>query len=496
MGHHGSRFFPSRRERGTGRQKAGSVWVAVTLLVVVVCTSFASAQAPGPGEEGAVPIELELEPGLHLDKGTYLVGRIAFQGDLLRNPGVVGVTDVTTPGGDLVVCPIERGASGLIPTLTALDMDCSGGQRHEEPELGFGDRTWLQLAGAYRGGSSERASVNLIAPEGPYDGPLWLTTPAGGEVQVAYGVDGLRFSPTTSASRVVVFEDGEPNHYNGTDWAFLFERAGTSTVTGAGFVATIDADARFTLSRGALADVEQAKRPRVFIDLQEMVMGADAREAVGNATRHFTTGVVPHFQNAALLGNINGTVGQLEPRGENGTLVHGDGFRFRLDGTTLDGTGDVQFVLHGDSLWLRAENPQSAPWFAVALLWAVALAALLVGFGWRPPAHWQAWVERLLPFLALIVWDRITSAVLDVSALDVLFDGGSLGWILRLGVVEVVSFLMGWFLLYVPGRTIVRRVLPSRFSIIAPAVAYPLFLVYAWWVPGALLEMAGILVRV
>lgn len=475
--------------RGPGRAPAAGIVLLLVGLLLVAGFAGAQADATAPGRE---PVSLALDPGLHLDNGTYLVGKIGFVQDLIRDPGVVGTTGMTTPGGAVVVCPVEHGAQGIIPTLARLDTDCPEGQRHEDPRLAFGSRTWLQFQGNYRSEPSGKASVSVLFPNGAEEGALWMNTPADDGLDLRFGVEGLRFSPAAGSSRVMVMDQGETYHYNGTDWAFVFERAGTVKVFGDGFQATRSDSLAFSLGQGDLEDVAAATRPRVFLDLQELVAGPDAREAVGNTTRHFSVGLVPHFQNGALLGNLNGTVGAVELDGQNGTLVRGSGFDLALNGTMLEGDGEIRFVLHDRSLWVGGTERQSIPWFVVALLWSLAAASWLVGLPWRRSPAWQVWVERALPVLAFVVWDRLVAGLLGVSALPVLFSSDPLAWGLRLVTLQLAGLVLGWLAFYVPGRTILRRVLPARLRFFAPGVAFPLFLLLMFLMPGLLITLAGL----
>jgi hypothetical protein len=483
--------------RGAPTQAPSTLTTILSVSALTLIVLFAAISVEGADHGRDATVALHLDPDLHLDNATYFVGNFAFDRELIHHPGVVDVKRLEHPPGALVVCPIEDGARGVLPSLAALGMDCPEGSRFEDAEISFGVRTWLRLEGTYRTEHPERVSVNLIAPEGDDGRPLWFTTPSDGGLSLQHGAESLRFSAMTGMSRVIVTaEDGSQHFYNGTGWGFVFENAGTSRLTGEGFLASLDDGLTLQLDQGRLEEVETAVRPRVFIDLQQLAHGADARESIGNATRHFSLGLVPHFQNGAILGNINGTVALLETDGSDRTLIRGTGFTLNLEGSRLEGTGDIHYILHDGSLWIQGQEVTNKPMVLIAVLWSVALITVMLGLPWRAPPAWQAWVERSLPLLAFVVLDRAFSRILEISTLDLLFSAAPLPWVLRMTTLMLVAFLLGWLLLYVPTRTILRRVSPERLRPFVPLVVFPVFLLYMWAFPGALIEMSTFLVRI
>ncbi len=442
----------------------------LSLLVVAIADPVS-----GDSFDLGVPLDFRLRDA------TLLVGALRLDGPDWSEPVVLEAAHADLLDGSLVVCA-KRTRSVLAPDVPGSEAGCADPATHDVERIDFGLGTDLRFYGAHQVVALPEATMTVLTGEERHavahifsNQPLRLAREAGP----------FRFEPASPESTVLVDGAGGSVWYNGTEWEFTFDGPEVALYAG-GAAGWYDGDLTLRLRPGERGDVREVLDPFRLLDLQELLLGADSREPRANVTGLLTEyGRVSDYVNGALVGRLNGTIGERRHLGDV-SLVRVEGLHATLAGQRLAGelTPVVEvtpsgIAIGGGGLW-------EAPWKLVAGLWIAALAVSLVR---RHPA------ARTRSQLAVRVAAPVAGFVLvDLSVMAHAFGNSALsgGWrgdfdvpdLLALVAFELVTLAAAALLVLLPLRVMLGRFVRER------ALLAELVLVVAWLASLALLPGA------
>jgi hypothetical protein len=119
--------------------------------------------------------------------------------------------------------------------------------------------------------------------------------------------DQFAFRPIVASLQIRVTTPEDEQTYNGTGWIFYLEASGAVTVNSAGTWADYRERVAVNLTPAGTGPVQRSLEPKVLLDLQDAILGPEAREPVRNATRLFADyGRIPQLVDGAALGFLDG----------------------------------------------------------------------------------------------------------------------------------------------------------------------------------------------
>lgn len=465
--------------------------VALALATILTLTSVPQpASAAEPAR-----LDLELPDAFELDQATVAMGRLALDDARLTNLSAVRVRDLSVPGGTLYVCPAEPGERGEIPPLPVLQERCRDEDAYEDPLLRVGSRTWL----------ASRGNLTLTGPIDATTSVLWqdanLTLRWAGtlpdrSMPFELEDDAFAFRPIRSSSEIRVEDSDDRGSYNGTGWIFYLEASGQLGLRAEGAAASVHEASAIGIERAPLADFKAAYEPRRLLDLQDAVLGPDAREPIHNVTRLFGSyGRIPHLVNGALIGYLDGRVGDQTLTPETVSLVHVETADLKLQEARMTGQADISFTRTTQGFGEGAQSPVDVPWWLVGLLW-IAAAALLVlrREGIERPA-WHRWLGLGSFLVVFPVWDALFNGLVGTSAIGLLGDEPGLGVLLAVLGFELAALAVAWTLVYLPARLALERGVPTRLAAWARPALTVLGLGAMALSPGTVLVMGQLVAR-
>lgn len=319
------------------------------------------------GPVQAAPLELQLSGDLRLADATFAAGNLEAAGLGLDDPLLTGVAAMTAEG-ELTVCPIDT-RPGLVPEVVRLlTSDCDGGQTFEQAELRGSPGTDVRFPHAFSDVALSEATLTFWTSD------RMLVSLSRG---LSFGGDeDVRWSAVNDeASHTVVDDEGELHHFNGTDFAFLWE---TDRVT-------VDADAvsgqpdvrSFVLRAADARAMDVAFDPFRFLRQERYLLGPAEVEPRANVTPLLLEfGRLTSLVNGGFVGQLQGMAGDLELRGEP-ALVRGGVTTFTV-GQAIAGDLEVQAAVVGRDVAIRDGDASGPPFTLIAALWIVALAVALL----------------------------------------------------------------------------------------------------------------------
>ncbi|HWG90504.1 MAG TPA: hypothetical protein VNZ52_06595, partial [Candidatus Thermoplasmatota archaeon] len=366
----------------------------------------------------------------------------------------------------------------------------------------FEGRTSLALGGAYRLAGFPTAGIAGLFPGLPGNRTQWVTTLGPGGVLLEADDGAFRFDPLGTGARTLVQAGGETFHFNGTDFTFQFNGTGLIGLHAEGVHGILANGVDVTLRPAPPLALRGALAPRTLLDLQEALRGPEAREPVRNLTAllgNFTR--VPTVLNGALVGHLNGTVAGTRFSPEEVTLVRVRSLTARLEDRSLTGTAEAVFTVTPAGFAPAGATASSPPWALGVLLWAGALAALLVVPAPSARRRGPWWLRALLlpafP-LTFLGWDWLVHGALGTSAGSLYLAGEPRGSVAAFLVFEAAGFLLAFLLIAVPLRLAAQRVLgryvPKATPLSGLVGLVGLFLT-AWAIPFGVLALGFLVAR-
>ncbi len=461
-------------------------------LAVALGLTLAIASTAQAADEASV--DLELADRFAFPNATLLLGTLDLGDPTVAGLEAVRVDGLGLPQGVLYVCPARSGQQGEIPPLPVLQERCRDEDRYEDPTLAVGSRTWLATRGNTTLPEPVAGTASLVwATDDGRTG--WAGTLPDEDVVLTLEDDAYAFRPTRGSSEIVVEDDGERTHYNGTGWIFYLEATGTLSLAADGLHAMLPEGTPLTVSPAPLEAFRGAYDPRILLDLQDAVEGPDAREPTSNATGAFGSyGRIPHLVNGALLGPLEGRVGDRQLDRGSVSLVHIEEGAFEVEEGNLTGTATVTFTRSGEGLASGTGSPSDVPWWLIVPLW-VAAAALLVLREAPARPGWHRWLGAASSVVVFLAWDLSFNALVGTSALGLIGEAPELGVLLAVLGFEVIALLVAWILVYLPARLALERGLPDRVSAWARPALTGLALLAVWLVPGTIVVLGQLVAR-
>lgn len=467
---------------------------AAPVVVLLLATLAASPAANAEAERGTV---LRLAGALEFGNATLLSGALSFEPADVSAPVIVNARALAPPGGDVVACPRQGEGAQAPPVVGELAGPCRGAVVHANARLSFGAGTGLLVRGSFTVSRFPNASLSVLLPS---EGAVtWAAVLPAGGLDLAPAGGSVVVEPTGRAASTTLRSGQEVAYYNGTEWYFLLPGEGTLGLTADGLVAVAGGVLDVRLERADEAALRSALRPRALLELQEALVGRDAREPVRNLTALVGDFFrVPHLLNAAVLGHLNGTAEGTPLDPARVSLVRVDALRGSLERGVLTGAAAPRFTVSEAGFAPPGEEPRGAPWAWGVGVWATAAAALaLVPAGPRAPRSprlaslaWRA--------LALVAWDSLVRRALGTSAGSLIVARAEWGPVLDLIVFEAVAFAIAWLLFVVPVRLVLERSLGHFFPralVAARPVAAVTVLVVAALAPWSLLGLGFAVAR-
>lgn len=468
------------------------------MLVFLVTIPLMSGVAQEPAQNN---VNLALAPDVEMHNATLLLGSLTLDPPEVNDPRFASVTNLTVGLGQLVVCPRETDSGALIDQLTSTDGACSEAEYHDDPTFEFGPKTWMTAAGQYAlhnvtpNGTQSLNGLHMFSPHTESGAIAWLHV--GQEPTVTLRPDDgvLRFGATTSTSVIQVHSDNGTTWYNGTQHLHFYRASDDSNASVAlrtpGLASTIGERA-FALEPARTGMITRSVQPRALLDLQETLLGTDAREAVRNVTSLFAHTRLDELLDGSVIGRLNGTVdGQLFERNDNDTyLIRFESLQGTLRGDTLSATGRAELIVSADSVAVADRDTGTPPWWTALMLWIVAVLAILLGRTVTPDKGWTEALLRWLPLVHLVLWDRVFAQMIGTSAINrALGDVGTLSDTLRLLVFELLAAGSLYVAIWLPMTLIGRRVLPQRLRWAARVASFLIIVAYTLWRPQDLIAL-------
>lgn len=441
---------------------------------------------------GAADAELRLSEEFRMEEATLVLGHLDPGDEEISDVHAVDVHRLDVPQGTLYVCPFEGGRSGEVPPIPTLQQRCRGEESYENPSLSVGARTWLAFAGNLTLQQPPNASTTMLVPD-PDNGTLRLAGVTAGDMHVGVD-DALAFRPQLPASQVRVEEYGETRTYNGTEWIFYLEASGTARLEASGIQIQVPTPANLTLRPAGTAAMREALEPRTLLDLQSATLGPESRQPVANASRLAgDTTRFPPLVDGAILGHLNGTIGERSFTPEETALVSLSRFDANVSGVNLTGTASARFVKTEAGVAPGLSTPSGVPWIPAVVVWILAGVTIAVG----PPPPVRSLRDRSLGVaafgLALLVWDLLFASAFGTSALSAAGGEAGAGVMLALGAFETIAFGLAWLLLALPARIVGERWLVDRLAGAVSLLATAVLLAYAALDPGAIVAVGRLL---
>lgn len=451
--------------------------LAVAILALVSLAAGASA----------AEVDLRVGEQLRLGETTLALGHLDPGSVELTDVHAVGVETLDVPDGTLYVCSSEGGQRDEVPPIPALQDRCRDEDAYENPKLTVSDRTWLVFAGNLTLADPPNASMTAIVSDP--EGRLRLASVTHGTVGAEVD-DQAAFRPQRAASQIQVQADGETQTYNGTDWVFYLEASGRAELAARGLHAELPMPANLTLRPAGTAAMREALDARTLLDLQSAALDPDEREPVANATRLAGSATrLPPLVDGALLGHLNGTIGERSFDPDETALVGLERMDGEIAGAELTGTLEPRFVRTDAGVAPGLGEPAGVPWLAAVLLWVAAGVTIAVGPAAVVPGLRTRALGIGLFAVALVAWDAIFANALGTSALAASAGAAGLGVVFALAAFEAIAFGLAWLLLALPVRLVGERWLVDRVAPYVGGVATLALLAYAWLQPGAIVSI-------
>lgn len=464
------------------------------MLAIALLAALLAVPVGAAADQATVEVAL---PGtFDLNEAVLLLGTLDLGAPELQDAGAVDLRELELPDGTLFVCPAEPGQRGEIPPLPVVQEQCRNEDRYEDATLDIGTRTWIRFGTNHTLQAGPGPSMSLFAGAPDAPGLLWAAAP-GAPLSLELDQGAMVLRPLIGSSEITVEDQDSTRQYNGTDWLFLFEGDGTLQLDAGGIHGRIQGDLDVQLTPAGAPELERVIEPRRLLDLQDAVLGADAREPARNATRIFDDhGRIPHLVDASILGALNGTAGQLELRPEATSLVTLDALEATLTPGNLEGTAQVRFIQTRGEFATGTREPVGAPWAAAALLWIGAAVTLGVRRNPRFPGQGWRWLHRGALVLAFLAWDLRFGSVTGIAWLEAWRSDASLGVVLGLLGFEVIAFALAAVLIYLPARILATRWSPSGWARWTPLAVAALFTLFLLFTPGSVIALGRTVARI
>lgn len=442
---------------------------ACATLTVLALLILAMPLAAGKSA-ASVAVDLTLPDHFSLSEATLILGHIEMTGASFSHARFVNAHSGHLDGGNLTVCPVRlggRSGSALETILSTLSQGCLDGQTFQDAQLRFGRGTSLAFNGTL--GLTAMPAASVLVPFVDDERTVAVLLSDDG-VTIA-PADGLfRFAPTTPRSSIAVLTSAGTSYFNGTDYAVVASSPGLWLAAG-GMTASLDLHLDVAVTPATNGTLEQALRPFDLLDLEEAALGPDAREPRGNVSGLFREfGRVPAFVDGALEGRLNGTIGSLGLDGGL-ALVRASRLDLQEENGHLVGNATPLIIIAPQGVALDGVHTVGPPWLWGLVFWIAAVVILAA----RRAAPVRTWFHRIvwLVAAALMAWiadATVLRPALGASALSEIGQHASGGPILALATFTVVLVLAAYFLLALPLRSVLGRLMPTRFLLLAEGV--------------------------
>lgn len=413
-------------------------------------------------------MDLEVQAELRMNQTLLFIGNLALDQAQLADPGAVTVEDLVLPEGTLFVCPYEGGQRDEVPPFPVVEQRCRGEESYEDPDLRFGRRTWLAFGGNHTLAQQANASMTFFSRGAPQPASLLMGQVLSGDgVALSLDQGRMAFTPMLGSSEVTVEAGEQTRRYNGTDWIFYFQgdQDDRFRLAAQGLFGGLPEGVDVELSEADVDRLRQILDPERLLDLQDAALGADAREPIRNATALFADrGRVPGLLNGALLGHVNGTIGDRSPDPGAVTVVRVDRLVGEVQPQGITGQTTVLHWSQGGAIGQGLDDPAEVPWVWIAVLFVLAGLAWLLGWAPAKPPGWEPWVAGSLAVVGVVAWDLRFGSVMGTSGIERLLEGGDLGVLMALVGFELIAAGLTALAVYLPLKVGLRRGLPPRWN--------------------------------
>lgn len=398
---------------------------------------------------------MDLPGAFSFNDTVAFLGTVDVREARFNDAGFVNVEGIEASGATVFVCPQMGGEQDEVPPFPILEDRCREEDQYQDPTVSIQGRTWVQSRGTLDP-SPVRGALTMVW-EGEGEMGFASTLPGEGFAAGVEGEGAFAFTPTRASSEIHVEEAGQASWYNGTDWVFYFEDSSTLGVEAGGMHANVTSPVGFEVSPAPRDAFRSANEPRILLDVQDAMLGPDEREPVSNMTRIFSEyGRIPQLSNGAVLGHLEGSVGDRAMNAEGVSLVRVDPGSFRVEAGDLEGEASVVFVRSEGGFASGTGDPVSVPWLLVGALWLGAGVALWLRDGHDPPS-WHRFLGVGLGVVAFLAWDLAFHRLVGESGVALAFGPARLGEVVAVLGFEVAALGLAWLLVFVPGRVVVER---------------------------------------
>ncbi len=457
---------------------------------LLVCLAVVALQQPAAAAEPD-SFQLTLQDAFRLRDATLLVGQLVVDGPAWSGPVILDAREAQLDEGTLYVCPKGPGPT-VGPAVPGTQPPCTDGASHAAEVLSFGRGTDLRFAGSYLVDALPAGSLSLLTGgERHAAAHLFSSQP----LVLSRTEKFFQFTPASVQSAIFVNDPQAPTWYNGTQWSFTFSGSQVSLLAG-GAAGWYDDDLRIRLQPGDRHHVREVLEPFLLLDLQELLLGPNAREPRANVTGLLTEyGRVSDYVNAAIVGRINGTIGTQSHAGDV-ALVRIESLSAVLSGDALTGTVEPIAQVTSSGIAIKHGPMREAPWGISLGLWLAALAAVVLAP--RPSARGRVqWALRLVSPVA--AWAVVDLGVMNTAMGNSVLTGGLRGEfdlpdLLALLAFEMVTLAAAMVLILLPARVFLLRFVRQRAALVE-GVLIAVWLVSLVVVPGAYFALGHELAR-